>query len=247
MGRAVFARHLEIPQLPSGNLLLSSPTLHAVTVEYTINPDLFINTLRPALETRDTQAVVSLCKQHWSCAQIASLLASENRDARKVASLALSLVGCTSCLNDIAQQLKDPDPMVNQLAEHALWSIWFRGGEPKAISLVGRGSRLIDARQFTQAIELFNRALTISPTFAEAYNQRAIAHYLTDNYAISIKDCRRAVTLMPIHFGAWSGLGHCYAQMGQIEEALRSYRKAIDINPHLQCIRETICELESIC
>jgi len=212
-----------------------------------INPVQFINILRPALETQDTHAVVALCKQHWSCAQIASLLASENRDARKVASLALSLVGCTSCLNDIAHQLKDPDPMVNQLAEHALWSIWFRGGEPKAISLVGRGSRMVDCKQFDEAIDRFNRALRISPTFAEAYNQRAIAHYLTDNYVASIKDCRRAVTLMPIHFGAWSGLGHCYAQMGQVEEALRSYRKALELNPHLLCVGETISELESIC
>lgn len=217
-----------------------------MNVEITIDPHHFVATLRPALEKQDSHAVVSLCKQHWSCAQIATLLACENRDARKVASLALSFVGCTSCLNDIARQLKDSDPMVNQLAEHALWSIWFRGGTPKAISFVGRGSRLIDQKQFPLAIDHFNRAIDMSPTFAEAYNQRAIANYLLDNYVASIKDCRRAVTLMPIHFGAWSGLGHCYVQMGQMDEAIRCYQKALDINPHLGCIKETIAELENI-
>jgi len=217
-----------------------------VNVETTIDPVEFIERLRPALESRDSQLVTAVCDEHWTCAQIATLLSSENRDARKVASLALSLVGCTSCLNDIARQLKDLDPMVNQMAEHALWSIWFRGGVPKAISLMGRGSRLIDQRRFSCAIESFDGAIALSPTFAEAYNQRAIAHYLSDNFVKSVKDCRRAVTLMPIHFGAWSGLGHCYAHMGQIEESLRAYQRAIDINPHLTCIVETIHELKSL-
>lgn len=191
-------------------------------------------------------AVLETCQRYWSCAQIATLLGSENRDARKVASVALSLVGCSSCLNDIARQLRDPDPLTNQLAEHALWAIWFRGGPAKAVSLVGRGARLIDRREYTPAIELLDRAIALSPTFAEAYNQRAIARYLKDEFQQSLEDCRRAVTLMPIHFGAWSGMGHCYAHLGNLSEATRCYQRALDINPHLHCVREVLAELQDV-
>lgn len=217
-----------------------------MNVETLIDPTSFVDALRPALESRDMNAVLDLCKNRWTCSQIAALLSSDHADARKVASVALALVGCSSCLQDISEQLRDPDPLVNQLAEHALWSIWFRGGSPEAINLVARGAKLIGRRDFERAIMFFNRAIDLSPTFAEAFNQRAIAKYLQDDYTGSIQDCRRATALMPIHFGAWSGMGHCHAHEGNIAEAIRCYQRALKIHPHLHCIREALEELQDL-
>ena len=215
-------------------------------MEYSIDPVRFVNTLRPALEKQDSQCVMSLCRQHWTCAQIASLLCSENHDARKVASLALSFVGCNSCLNDIAQQLKDPDPMVNQMAEHALWSIWFRSGSCPANHEVCEGTKALNDRKMEKAIQHFCRAIEIDPNFAEAYNQRAITSYLLEKYDQSIDDCRETVRLMPCHFGAWSGMGHCHAHLNQPADTIRCYQKALEINPHLTSLHETLEQLKSM-
>src|SRR2546430_1001034 len=32
----------------------------------------------------------------------------------------------------LLEKKKDPDPMVNEIAEHALWAVWFRGGSEQA-------------------------------------------------------------------------------------------------------------------
>ncbi len=49
---------------------------------------------------------------------------------------------------------------------------------------------------------------------------------------------------MPCHFGAWAGLGHCHLHRGKIREAFKCYQKALSINPHLDCIRQAVCEIQ---
>jgi tetratricopeptide (TPR) repeat protein len=90
----------------------------------------------------------------------------------------------------------------------------------------------------------FTRATELDPTFAEAYNQRAITKYLNERYEESIADCREAVERMPCHFGALAGLGHCHAHQGRLAEAVACYERALEINPHLDGIREAIAELK---
>jgi tetratricopeptide (TPR) repeat protein len=154
-------------------------------------------------------------------------------------------VGTKPCVKPLAKHLKDPDPMVNQMAEHALWSIWFRAGRPQANSALAKGARCLSDREFKCAYQNFSRAIEISPDFAEAYNQRGITHYLQEQYVESLRDCDRAIRLMPCHFGAWAGMGHSFAHLRRLDIALRCYERALDINPHLECIRETVHELKS--
>ena len=208
-----------------------------------IDPVSFVEAVRPALASKDLQRLLKTCKSQWTAAQIISLLSSKCCDARKCAALALSLVGCPACLEPLSKQLKDPDPMVNQMAEHAMWAIWFRCGSPEANQLVQRGSDLMSRREFDQAIEHFNHAIEISPKFAEAYNQRAIAWFLMENFDRSIEDGQQTVELNPDHFGAWAGMGHCYAHEGRICQAVKCYRRALQINPHLSGAKEAMTEL----
>jgi tetratricopeptide (TPR) repeat protein len=209
-----------------------------------IDPHAFVAAVKPRLAANDMDGLLRLIKTSWDADQIVSLLASNSCDARKVAALALSLVGGKCCIPPLVRQLKDPDRMVNEMAEHALWSIWLRGSDdPQANHQVARGSQALDRREFDHALRHFNRAIDLDPAFAEAYNQRAIAHYLQEHYRSSIDDCHRAIEHMPSHFGAWAGLGHCHAHLGDLRDALESYEQALEINPHLSCVREMITEL----
>jgi tetratricopeptide (TPR) repeat protein len=208
-----------------------------------IDPQQFVTTVTPLLAGQDLAALVTLLKENWTHSQIASLFSSDNSDARKVAAFAFGLVGQKCCVNKLARLLKDPDPMVHQMAEHALWSLWFRSGTPEANHEACRGTRAMNRRDFEHALTHFNRAIDLDPTFAEAYNQRAIVHYLQERYIESIEDCHRAVSRMPCHFGAWAGMGHCYAHLGKHDEAIRSYEKALEINPRLEGVRQGIDSL----
>ena len=205
-----------------------------------VDPVEFVGVVKPLLEARDLEGLLSTLKGRWTADQIVSLLSCKHCDARKVAALSLGLVGGRCCIPPLAARLKDSDKMVNQMAEHALWSVWFRSGTPEANHEVCRGTRALGRRDFAHALSHFDRAAALDPTFAEAYNQRAIVHYLSEGFEASIDDCHRAVSRMPCHFGAWAGMGHCHAHLGKHDEAIRSYEKALEINPRLEGVRQGI-------
>jgi tetratricopeptide (TPR) repeat protein len=209
-----------------------------------VDPEEFVASIQPMLEAQNPGALLELLKSRWTREQIKQLLFCECADARKVAALALALVGGRCCLKELAAQLKHTDPMVNQMAEHALWSIWFRLGSIESNHELCRGTQAINRGEYDHATCCFTHAIEIDPTFAEAYNQRAIVKYLQERYDESLEDCARAVELMPCHFGAWSGMGHCHAHMGRMNEALECYEKALSINPGLTGIRQVVGELE---
>ena len=209
-----------------------------------INPAEFVELVQPMLETQDVSGLLAMLRSRWSSDQIKSILSSAHADARKVATLALGLVGARCCIPSLAKQLQDVDPTANEMAEHALWSIWFRCGSPDANCQLTRGAAAMDRRDYDQAEALFNAAIETDPSFAEAYNQRAIVHYLQERFELSIADCDMAVERMPCHFGAWAGMGHCHAHLGQLTDAIRCYHKALEINPHLLCLSVAVKQMQ---
>jgi tetratricopeptide (TPR) repeat protein len=211
---------------------------------FAIEPQTFVSVVRPLLESNDPQALVDAIRLRWNTGQIIRLLTSPDRDARKVALICLAMVGDRSCIDSVQSQLTDPDATINQMAEHALWSIWFRCGSPQANIELCRGTKAMGCRNVDGAIEHFDNAISIDPQFSEAYNQRAIARFLLEQFEESIADCRRAIRLMPCHFGALAGMGHCFLHLGQLNHALRAYERAIVINPHLHCVAQTIAEIQ---
>ncbi len=208
-----------------------------------IHPSEFVAYVQPLLMREDAEGLRKLLHERWTREQIKSILHCDDVDARKVACLALALVGGKCCISCLAEQLKDPDPVVNQMAEHALWSIWLRGGTEEANGALMRGTHAMNRRQIRLAMKHFTHATELDPTFAEAYNQRAIARYLAEEFDPSIADCEAAIERMPCHFGAWSGMGHCHAHEGRMADAVRCYEHALEINPHLDGIREAVREL----
>jgi tetratricopeptide (TPR) repeat protein len=209
-----------------------------------IEPSQFIAAVQPLLEQQDAEGLLELVRTRWTKEQLKSILESDHLDARKVACLAMALAGEKCSIPCVAKQLQHSDPVVNQMAEHALWSIWFRCGNPDANHELCRGTRALNRRDLDCAMKHFTRAIDLDPTFAEAYNQRAITKYLAERYEESSADCREAVERMPCHFGAWAGMGHCHAHQGHLDQAVECYERALEINPHLDGIREAICEMK---
>ena len=215
-----------------------------------ICPGQFIRILSPLLDRRDLHGVVDAIQHNWSMAQVVELLDGDARhpdakDAQKVAALALSLVGTDRCLAKLAKQLQHADRMVAQMAEHAMWSIWFRSGNEAAKQHFARGSIAFSHRDLAAAKAHFTRAIEADPNFAEAYNQRAIVAYVEEQFDDSLADCERTTALMPLHFGAWAGAGHCHACLGQTPQAIQCYERARQINPHMECVEQLIQELRT--
>jgi hypothetical protein len=210
-----------------------------------ISGEKFLAAALPALQSCDAAALAKAVSARWSPSQVCQLLRHANVDVRRVATVTMGMIGNMGHVTCLTHALSDGDPQVNQMAEHALWSIWFRSGSPQAAQPFREGLSLLSAELYAEAKEKFLEAAAIDPFFAEAHNQCGIACYLDGDYDGSIKACKKAIKLVPLHFGAISGMGHSFAQMGELNLALRCYRRARKINPQLEGINDAINRLQT--
>ena len=173
------------------------------------------------------------------------LLYSHDPDVRQAAILALGMMGSIKVNAAVAARLHDEDPTAQQLASDALWAIWQRADAPDNVQELQRLMRLVAAEARPEDVLAgFEALIRKAPRFAEAYNQRAVYHFLRGDYARSINDCEKVMRLNPCHFGAASGMGQCFMKLKKLRAALRIYRRANRINPKLDGIREAIQSLE---
>lgn len=176
---------------------------------------------------------------------LARLARSPSPKARRAAVLALGLVGSYEINAVVARSLRDPDPTVRNLANSALWAIWFRADSPENNATLEEVHDLNNRRKFAEAQDLATRLIDRAPKFAEAYNQRAIASFFRGRFAESEADCRRALELNPYHIGALAGLGQCYLRLERRDEALATFRRALKLQPFSEGLRETVAALEA--
>lgn len=191
----------------------------------------------------DAESLAQAVLGRWTVNDVRRLVSHADVPVRQAAVLALGLIGDVSDSRLLALQLRDPNPPVHQTAEHALWSLWFRGGRPGSASGFQEGVTLLAAEQYDQAIDTFSQVIRTDPGFAEAYNQRGICLFLKGDYENAGLNCCRTIHLLPFHFGALAGLGHCYAELGDLSKALFCYRKALHVNPNLTAIAQAISRL----
>ncbi len=164
---------------------------------------------------------------------------------RRAAVLALGVGGSFACNATVARRLRDKDPATRSMAVSALWAIWFRADTPENNAELEAIQRLIQAERLDEAVHRADRLIERSPAFAEAYNQRAIAHFLSRRFVESAADCRRALDLNPYHFGALGGLGQCQLKLRQRADAVRTFRRALELQPYSDDLRETVAKLEA--
>jgi tetratricopeptide (TPR) repeat protein len=197
------------------------------------------------LKNQDVDAFQRAVSARYSEATLGRLLQTGDMRNRRAAVLALGMVGSFAANEFVAQALRDPDPGVRRLADGALWSIWYRADTPENNALLQKVRELVSVRRFEEACVAATRLIARAPRFAEAYNQRAIALFLMGRMDESAADCRRVLELNPYHFGALSGLGQCYLQLSLPREALKTYRRALKLQPYSDDLREAVEALEA--
>ena len=152
----------------------------------------------------------------------------------------LARVGTSADADLVIEALYDSDPEVRLHAEAAVWQLWSRSGDAEADRLLKSGIQRMEDGQLRQAVEVFTRVTERKPEFAEGWNKRATAYYLIGDYEHSLKDCAEVIKRNPQHFGALSGYGMIYLRLGRPETALGYFERALEINPNMKGVEESI-------
>lgn len=173
-------------------------------------------------------------------------LGSASAETRRQGALRLAEVGTMADVKRLAAALHDSDELTRAVAEHALWQVWSRSGDPTVDALYRRGIAEMESGRLEAGIATFTAIIKAKPAFAEGWNKRATLYYMTGDFKRSLADCDEVMKRNPWHFGALSGYGQIYFQLDQPEKALEYFRKALAVNPNMQGVRLNVEGLEQL-
>ena len=139
----------------------------------------------------------------------------------------------------------DVDMATISQVEAKIWDIWIDSGREDINALMAEGVQDMQMRDFDAALDIFNQVIEMAPEFAEAWNKRATVYYLRNQLSESVEDIQRTLALEPRHFGALSGMGLIFMQMGDDAGALKAYEEVIKIHPHSPSARYHIDALKA--
>lgn len=147
-------------------------------------------------------------------------------------------------LQDLYRQLADPANPDWRRVQSDILREWSLSGSPAMDLLLRRGREALEAGDTRAAIEHLTALTDHAPDFAEGWNARATAYFMAGRLGPSLADIRRVLQLNPNHFGALTGLGRIFEELGQDERAIAAYRAALAIHPHLEEVRQALERLE---
>ncbi len=173
-------------------------------------------------------------------------LTSESSKATLGAINRLAKIGKMQDSDALVVALKNNNLDVSAAASSALWEIWARANDKVIDKLYQKGVAQMSVGQNLLAITTFSQIISLKPEFAEAWNKRATVYFFIGDLQKSIADCDEVMKRNPNHFGALSGYGQIYAQMGDLDQALRYFEKAYSINPTLAGLAQTISEIRKL-
>ncbi len=134
--------------------------------------------------------------------------------------------------NKLLDALKNaPSEEVAGPLETQIRQLWASAGTPAVTLLMSRGLRELHAGAMNDAIEDFGDAITLDPTLAEAYRQRAVARYQAGDTAGAIADLQATVQREPRDFAAFETLSHIAEAREDWKNAYAAWQKVMEIDP----------------
>jgi tetratricopeptide (TPR) repeat protein len=144
----------------------------------------------------------------------------------------------------LLRRLRDESSFVRGYAEQGLWLLWSRSGDAEIDLRMAEGIEQMQQGRYPEAVVAFSSVIRRLPAFAEGWNKRATVHFLTGDFKRSLADCGEVVKRNPSHFGALSGYGQIYFQLGQYDKALEYWRRALAVNPNMPGVEMSLRQLE---
>ncbi|XP_073022593.1 uncharacterized protein [Primulina eburnea] len=104
-----------------------------------------------------------------------------------------------------------------------------------------QGNKAMQSKLYNEAIELYTFAIALCADNAIYFCNRAAAYTQIYRYAEAVQDCLKSIEINPNYSKAYSRLGFaCYAQ-GKYRDAIdKGFRKALELDPTNDAVKENI-------
>jgi tetratricopeptide (TPR) repeat protein len=136
-----------------------------------------------------------------------------------------------------------PDDDTAKAIELRIWATWMVSPSDTANLLMKRVREAIEGEDLKLATKLLDAIIKIKPSYVEAWNQRATIAFKERRYGRAIADISQVLKREPRHFGALSGLGLIFQEIGDDAEALEAYRRALKVYPRLKRLPDVVKKL----
>lgn len=123
--------------------------------------------------------------------------------------------------------------MAGRELSNGLWELWTDAPDARAQAMLDEGMSRRGVYDFLGARTVFSRLIAYCPDYAEGYNQRAFASFLSEDFEGALADLDRTLEIIPNHVGALSGKALTLIAMGRNEEGQAVLRAAVALNPWL--------------
>jgi tetratricopeptide (TPR) repeat protein len=206
----------------------------------------FLATVGPLIARHDTEGLLRLLAENWPTTRLIDLLSSDLPDVVRLAATCLGASGGPAHGRYASHLLAHDDPAVVAAAEDALWNIWMRSASDAARDELAVAIAEIRDDHTAAACQRLARLCELEPAYSEAHHQRGIALHAAGRLDEAYAAYGTAVALNSHHFAAMAAMGHICVELGDYVTALRHYRDAVSIHPHIADLPELLPQLESL-
>jgi len=93
------------------------------------------------------------------------------------------------------------------------------------------GNNLMRTEKFSEALEMYSKAISLDSTNPVFYCNRAAAHSKMTAHQLAIEDCQRAIDMDPSYSKAYGRMGLANSSLEKHKEAVENFKKALELEP----------------
>ena len=142
---------------------------------------------------------------------------------------------------------KENNQKIALTIEDKIWELWTTHNTDNSLTqMMNYGIVLMNNRNYDEANRIFTKIINADPNWAEGWNKRATVYYYQKKYKLSQADIDKVIELENRHFGALSGQGMVQIKLDNLEKALDSYKKVLEIYPSNKTAKTLVDEIERL-
>jgi tetratricopeptide (TPR) repeat protein len=103
----------------------------------------------------------------------------------------------------------------------------------------------MESGNYPVSLALLDRIVALQPQWAEGWNKRATARYLSGDAEGAMADIAETLRRDPRHLGALAEMGMILEDSGRQDDALRAYERALAIAPQWRPISEAAARVRA--